>query len=81
MQNFIIVTKEGYTFSPNANNCEISVENLQVFGFARGSNKVKAVQNFNLGNKWIEEAGYSEAMVLPISDRLSDADFEPLPLR
>ncbi len=69
-----------YAF-PNAKNGETSVENLQVLGFARGNDKVEAILNFNLENKWAEEAGYSEAMALAVRDNLSDADFESIPLR
>lgn len=80
MQNFIIVTKEGSTLPPNFERSSLMVENLQVLGFARGNNKKEAVQNFGLENKWIKEAGFSEAMALSTGDNLKDSDFESLPL-
>jgi hypothetical protein len=80
MQNFIIVTKEGSTLPPNFERSSLVVENLQVLGFAMGNNKEEAVQNFGIENKWVKEAGFSEAMALVITDTLKDSDFESIPL-
>ncbi|MCU0666900.1 MAG: hypothetical protein MUF05_07395 [Candidatus Omnitrophica bacterium] len=81
MQNFIIVTKEGSTLPPNFERSSLTVENLQVLGFTRGNNKREAVRNFGLENKWIKEAGFSEAMAITIGENLKDIDFESFRLR
>lgn len=80
MQNFIILTKEGWTLSPNSENGGVGIDNLQVLGFALGSNKKEAIRKFVLENEWIKEAGFSEVMAFALVEGLKDEDFRSVPL-
>lgn len=58
MNEYIIYTTEGHTIAPNE---YVKVENCQVLGSAKGSNKNEAVDNLLTLNPWITEAGFSRS--------------------
>ena len=80
MKNFVIMTREGYTVSPYSEEKNTLVENLQLLGFAFGSNKKEAVNNFVLENDWVTEEGISEVIVLALENGLKEEEFFPLEL-
>ncbi len=52
---YIFYTIEGYTEAPKDN---IEIENCQVLGTVRGSNKYEARENLLNENPWITESGF-----------------------
>lgn len=80
MQNFIIVTKEGWTLPPNSENGGAGIDNLQVLGFVLGNSKKEAIRKFVLENKWVKVAGFSEVMVFALGEGLENEDFRSVPL-
>ncbi|MBQ6062326.1 MAG: hypothetical protein IJK42_11930 [Prevotella sp.] len=57
MSEYIIYTTEGFTQDPNGND----IENCQMFGIAKGKDKVEAKENLIKENPWIIEAGFAPA--------------------
>lgn len=58
MKNFIFITKEGSTFSPNGN----EVENMQVIGIVENvSNENEALIQLLKENDWIIDAEFNVA--------------------
>ena len=57
MKKFIFVTPEGNTESPNGK----EIENLQVIGWAEGSDEIEAIKNLLKENEWIWDSGFNVA--------------------
>lgn len=70
MKNYIFITTEGYTYSPNNSDSEPDVENCQVLGFESGKNAEEAFNNLKISNSFLNDLGYNEV----ICDKLSKYD-------
>lgn len=55
MKEFIFITSEGNTISPNGK----CVENMQVLGTANGETKNRAIENLLNENQWITDYGFN----------------------
>jgi hypothetical protein len=55
MNNYIFLTDEGYTFQPETEDEPVEIENLQVIGFARGTDGISAYQNLLSANPQLKE--------------------------
>ena len=58
MNNYIFVSKDGFTFSPANNESEPDIENLQVLGFEQGENAMEAFELFKDHNKQLSKQGF-----------------------
>ena len=56
MREFVFYTEEGYTESPTGK----TVENLQILGFAMGTDEANARKILLKENPWIIEYGFNE---------------------
>ena len=57
MKQFIFITNEGFTLTPNKEN----IPNAQVIGIAKGENQVDALKNLLKINPWIWDSGFNVA--------------------
>jgi hypothetical protein len=60
MDNYIFLTSEGYTFQPDSDAEAPGIENLQVIGFAGGTNPDVAFQNLLLNHNYLKETTFNE---------------------
>lgn len=67
LKNYIFITTEGYTFSPNNSDIEPDVENCQVLGFESGKNPEEAFYNLKINNLFLTELGYNEVICYELS--------------
>jgi hypothetical protein len=56
MKKYIVLTNEGYTFSPK----DSEINNLQVLGFIESKNKEEAKEKFFINNEWVLETGFDK---------------------
>lgn len=69
MKNYIFITSEGYTFSPNNTNSESDVENCQVLGFEKGKNAEEAFNNLKTNNSFLNVLGFNEVISYEIANK------------
>ena len=60
MKEYVFFTSEGWTIPPNEN---MTVENCQLLGFAKGDSKENALKHLILGNPWIIECGFDISQI------------------
>lgn len=63
MNEYIFYTPEGYTSPPKEN---MTVENCQLLGFAKGLNKEEALDTLIADNPWIEECGFEVCQIIGV---------------
>ena len=62
MRDFIFLTQEGLTKTPNNND----IDNLQVLGTAKGDDETSAFNNFIQENSHLVDADYDEVSVFEL---------------
>lgn len=60
MKEYVFFTSEGCTAPPNEN---MTVENCQLLGFAKGDNKDYALERLILENPWIIECSFDISQI------------------
>jgi hypothetical protein len=73
MNSYILLTPDGYTFSPNSDGAEPDVENLQVLGFSEGVDEKDAFWNFLAENPHLGEKGFDEVICIEIKGKMESA--------
>lgn len=59
MKNYIFITTEGYTYSPNNAGSEQDIENCQVLGFENGNNAEEAFKNLKINNSFLNDLAFN----------------------
>ncbi len=62
LKQYIFITTEGYTLSPNNAGIEPDVENCQVLGFEKGNNAEDAFKNLKINNSFLKDLGFDEVI-------------------
>jgi len=62
MKNYIFITSEGYTYSPNNTGSEQDIENCQVLGFEKANNAEEAFRNLKINNSFLNDLGFNEVI-------------------
>lgn len=62
MRNFIFLTHEGLTKTPN----NVDIDNLQVLGTAEGDDEAGAFNNLIQENSYLVNAAYDEVLALEL---------------
>lgn len=75
LKNYIFITTEGYTYSPNNSDSEPDVENCQVLGFAIAVNSSEAFIKLKENNSYLKELGFSEVLCYELSNRGNSESF------
>lgn len=60
MKDYVFFTSEGWMTPPNEN---MTVENCQLLGFAKGNNKDYALERLILENPWIIKCGFDISQI------------------
>ena len=60
MNNYIFLTDEGYTFQPETEAEPIEIDNLQVIGFAKGTDANTAFRNLLSENPHIKATSFQK---------------------
>jgi len=60
IKNYIFLTSEGYTFQPQSECLEPDIDNLQVIGFAKGTNSQEAFYNLVKNNEYLLKTTFEE---------------------
>ena len=68
MKSYIFITAEGYTHQPESTSIEPDIENCQVIGFAKGSNKKHAFENLLNENPALLETTFDEIICYEFCD-------------
>lgn len=76
MKNYIFITTEGYTFSPNSKSPEPDIENCQVLGFSSGENEFKAFENFQREYSYLNETTFNEVVCYELKNKKHIKSFE-----
>lgn len=58
MNNYIFLTDNGYTFQPETEAEPVEIENLQVIGFAKGTDGISAYRNLLADNPNLQETNF-----------------------
>ena len=58
MNSYIFLTDEGYTFQPETEEEPVEIENLQVIGFAKGTDANIAYRNLLAENPQLKETSF-----------------------
>ncbi len=66
-KKYIILSIQGYTFSPNNASSEPDVDNIQVLGFAEASTPENAFEEFCKENDHIKGLGYSKVKLYELA--------------
>lgn len=75
MKQYIFITTEGYTFSPNSENYEPDVENCQVIGFESGINPNEAFNRLRINCANLKDIGFSEIICYEIGNEGKSESF------
>ena len=67
VKNYIFLTSEGYTFQPQSECLESDIENLQVIGFAKGTNSQEAFYNLVKNNEYLLKTTFEEVFCYELS--------------
>jgi len=60
MNDYILLTDEGFTFQPGTEDKLIEIENLQVIGFSSGTNSDEAFLNLLTVNPYLSLTGFEK---------------------
>lgn len=60
MNNYIVITTEGFTFQPNSEKSVPDIENCQVIGFSYGKDSKEAFENLLIENTYLLETSFDE---------------------
>ncbi len=60
MNNYIFLTDEGYTFQPETEEESVEIENLQVIGFAKGTDANIAYRNLLAENPGLKATSFQK---------------------
>ena len=60
MNTYIFLTDEGYTFQPETEDEPVEIENLQVIGFAKGTDANTAYRNLLSENPHLKETNFEK---------------------
>ena len=71
MNNYIFLTDEGYTFQPETGDEPMEIENLQVIGFAKGTDGNDAYRNLLAENPHLQETSFQRIFCYQL-----DKDYE-----
>ncbi len=66
-KKYIILSNQGYTFSPNNDSTEPDIDNIQVLGFAEASTPKVAFEKFCKENEHIKSLGYSKVKLYELA--------------
>jgi hypothetical protein len=58
MNNYIFLTDEAYTFQPETEDEPVEIENLQVIGYAKGTDGISAYRNLLSENPRLQETKF-----------------------
>jgi hypothetical protein len=64
MKYYIFLSSEGTTITPK----NINIENLQVLGFSKGSDKVDAYKQFIVENMHLQKLGFQDLVVMELAN-------------
>ena len=67
VKNYIFLTSEGYTFQPQSECLEPDIDNLQVIGFAKGTNSQEAFYNLVKNNEYLLKTTFEEVFCYELS--------------
>ena len=71
MNHYIFLTDEGYTFEPSSNDEPREIENLQVIGFAMGTNADEAYKNLLAETLYLRDTSFEKIFCYQL-----DRDYE-----
>lgn len=60
MNTYIFLTDEGYTFQPETEDEPVEIENLQVLGYARGTDGISAYRNLISENPHLQGTSFEK---------------------
>ena len=66
MKNFIFITNEGFTFQSGSERSEPDIENCQVIGFSKGTDKTDALNNLLQDNQYLLETNFNKIICLEL---------------
>lgn len=62
MKNYIFITSEGYTFSPNSTGSDPDIDNCQVLGFVEAKSSSEAFMQLKEDFSSLSELGFCEVL-------------------
>ena len=68
-KDFIFITFEGITFQPNSEDIMPNIENMQVFGFAKGKNSKEAFENLKIKNIYLVNTTCNEIIAIELKEK------------
>jgi len=68
VKNYIFLTSEGYTFQPQSECLEPDIDNLQVIGFAKGTNSQEAFYNLVKNNECLLKTTFEEVFCYELAE-------------
>jgi len=72
VKNYIFLTAEGYTFQPQSECLEPDIENLQVIGFAKGTNSQEAFYNLVKNNEYLLKTTFEEVFCYELAENYKE---------
>ena len=66
MPRYMIITAEGYTFSPCCEGPDPDIENCQVLGFEEADSAEEAVDALRRERPWVRDLRFSEVVVFEV---------------
>jgi len=66
IKNYIFITNEGFTFQPENVGPEPDIENSQVIGYAKGTNKNDAFNNLLQENPYLFDTKFNKIICLEL---------------
>jgi len=73
LKKYIFLTQEGYTYQPNTHSIEPDIENLQVTGFALGSDPNDAFKSLLNENKYLLQTKFNEIFCYQLDDYFKES--------
>lgn len=67
MNEYIFISREGYTFQPDSTSSEPDIENSQVIGFASGYNSEEAFKNLLKENHFLLQTNFDKIISYELS--------------
>ncbi len=68
MKSYIFITNEGFTFQPEDEGAEPDIENSQVLGYAKGTDKNAAFNNLLQENQYLLDTKFNKIICLELKD-------------
>ena len=62
VNTYIFLTDEGYTFQPETEDEPVEIDNLQVIGFARGTDGISAYRNLLSENPHLQGTSFERVL-------------------